>query len=208
MESQDFEKVVAAQSDLSNSQYDLRRVQDASANFKAMKEEEETFKAERIEQEKNQPNQQAHQTQQNNNEVDERAVDWAETNKWFGEDEIMTGAVLAVDAKMKAEGWTPEDDDYYNEVDTRMKNAFPHKYESEEEGDNSEKDSQYRKGASKRLTQTVSGGSRTPKSSSTKIKLTEADVAQAKKWNIPLDRYAAEKLKANNADEEYTDITL
>jgi len=204
MESQEFDKVVAAQEDLSNSQFDLRRVQDAKANFTAMREEEETLKTQRAEQIQRQPQQQQQQQEQ----VDERAVAYAEDNsEWFGKDEVMTAAAIAIDAKIKKEGWTPQDDDYYDEITSRMTEAFPTKFESKED-DVSHDGSTSRKDTSKRPTQTVSGGSRSPKSSSTKIKLTEQDVAQAKKWNIPLDRYAAEKLKTENDDDEYTDITL
>ena len=54
--------------------------------------------------------------------------------------------------------------------------------------------------------QVVSGGSRSSSSSSKKVKLSQEDIRLAQKWNIPLERYAAEKLKVNGLDGEYTNI--
>jgi len=54
--------------------------------------------------------------------------------------------------------------------------------------------------------QVVSGGSRSSSSSSRKVKLSQEDIRLAQKWNIPLERYAAEKLKVNGLDGEYTNI--
>ena len=55
--------------------------------------------------------------------------------------------------------------------------------------------------------QVVSGASRLPPSSSSKVKLSKEDVRLAQKWNIPLEQYAAEKLKVSDADGNYTNIT-
>lgn len=198
MESQEFDKVVAAQEDLSNAQYDLRRIGDAKENFNAMQAEEERLDAERKEYYQNNPQPQQRQAAP---PVDDRAISWAENNKWFGEDEIMTAGALAIDAKLKAEGWTPEDTDYYEEVDRRVQEGFPHKFEADTPKQN-------RKQKSDTATQTVAGASRSPASSKSKVTLTAEDVAKAKKWNIPLDRYAAEKLKTELVDDEYTEITL
>ena len=50
-------------------------------------------------------------------------------NDWFGEDKIRTAAALAIDADLKEEGFNPTDDDYYDEIDNRLKEAFPHKFQ-------------------------------------------------------------------------------
>ena len=55
--------------------------------------------------------------------------------------------------------------------------------------------------------QVVSGASRSSPSSSKKVKLSAQDISLAQKWNIPLEQYAAEKLKVTQADGEYTVVT-
>ena len=59
---------------------------------------------------------------------DRRAEEWAGTNKWFGEDKVMTAAALAIDSDLKEQGYSPDDEDFYEEVDNRIKDAFPHKF--------------------------------------------------------------------------------
>ena len=55
--------------------------------------------------------------------------------------------------------------------------------------------------------QVVSGSSRSSPSSSSKVKLSKEDVRLAQKWNIPLEQYAAEKLKVEGAEGNYTNVT-
>ena len=140
---------------------------------------------------------------------DPKAVEWASKNTWFGNDQIMTAAALAADAELKSEGYDPSDDDFYEAIDYKLRNQFPHKYE-----DAPPPVVQQEEEATPRLqdtpsnsAQVVAGASRTPQTSrGNKVKLTPEDVRRANQWGIPLEKFAAEKLKADNAEGEYTEI--
>ena len=142
-------------------------------------------------------------------QYDPKAVEWASKNAWFGNDQIMTAAALAADAELKSEGYDPTDDDFYEAIDYKLRNQFPHKYV-----DAPTPIVQQEKGSTPRLqdtpsnsAQVVAGASRTPQTSrSNKVKLTPEDVRRANQWGIPLEKFAAEKLKADNAEGEYTEI--
>jgi len=107
---------------------------------------------------------------------DPKAEQWAVRNKWFGEDQAMTYAVFGIHKKLiEDEGFDPQSDDYYTELDRRMADEFPHKLKSQ----------------SKRPAQTVASASRvTPGRSGKKVRLTPSQVAIAKKLGVPLEEYA------------------
>ena len=129
---------------------------------------------------------------------DPMAEEWAAKNSWFGQDNVKTAAALAIDAELKGEGYDPRDEEFYQEIDNRIKKAFsPDVGETEERVQES----------SSTPAQVVSGASRLSPSSSNKVKLSKEDVRLAQKWNIPLEQYAAEKLKVDDADGSYTNIT-
>ena len=127
-----------------------------------------------------------------------RAEDWAAKNSWFGQDNIKTAAALAIDAELKSEGYDPTDNDFYQEIDKRINKAF---------SQNTEETTERVQESSSKPAQVVSGSSRSSPSSSSKVKLSKEDVRLAQKWNIPLEQYAAEKLKVDGADGNYTNIT-
>ena len=150
------------------------------------------------------PQQQVQQPQyQQQPTPDPKAQSWAEKNDWFGDDKIRTAAALAIDADLKEEGFNPTDDDYYTEIDNRLKEAFPHKYQTQEVEPKEETRTQETSPA-----QVVAGGTRSTPSSNKKVKLSKEDVRLANKWNIPLEQYAQEKLKATSAEGEYTTINM
>jgi len=144
------------------------------------------------------------QQQQQTQEYDPKAVEWATKNSWFGQDQIMTAAALTVDQELKSEGYDPSDDDFYEEVDNRLRQRYPHKFQDI----NSEPETPRLQDTTTSSAQVVAGASRTPKTSqsSNKVKLTQEDVRLANKWGIPLEKYAAEKLKVEQADGEYTSV--
>lgn len=112
---------------------------------------------------------------------DPRAEQWAEENKWFGQDEAMTFTALAHHKRLLKEGYDPKasPDEYYEEINSYMKNQFPHKFKEEA------------REPKEKAPQTVAGSSRTSKTSnSRKVKLTPSQVAIAKKLNVPLEEYA------------------
>ena len=120
---------------------------------------------------------QAPMPQQQPRRPDPKAEQWAGRNEWFGSDEAMTYAAFGVHKKLvENEGFDPQSDEYYNELDKRMQTEFPHKLN----------------GGSKRPAQTVASVSRNTsgRSSGKKVRLTPSQVAIAKKLGVPLEEYA------------------
>ena len=110
---------------------------------------------------------------------DPKAEEWAKKNEWFGQDEAMTFAAFGVHKKLvEDEGFDPQSDDYYNELDNRMRDEFPHKLNNT--------------GSERRPAQTVAGVSRstTGRTNSKRVKLSPTQVAIAKKLGVPLEEYA------------------
>ena len=180
----DKDRVLKAQEMLNDAQIDLKSVTAAKNNYQEIEDVPQQAQP--------QPQQQVRQQPAN----DPRAEDWASKNDWFGKDNIMTAAALAIDAELKGEGYDPQDQDFYQEIDNRLKQAFPQKL-----GESQERVQEN----TSQPAQVVSGGSRSSSSNSRKVKLSKEDVRLAQKWNIPLEKYAAEKLKVDDSDG-YTNI--
>ena len=119
-------------------------------------------------------------------QVDSRARDWARKNEWFNKDPIMTEGAKVIHRQLtEIEGYDPntEAEEYYSEVDRRIRLEFPHKFDTNVNQE------------STRPTQTVASATRVNKSSGRKVvKLTPSQVAIAKKLGVPLKDYA-EQLK-------------
>ena len=175
------EKVLEAQETLNNAQADLKLLQRMKVNTAKQQQELEE-----------QPEPQVQQQPQTT-AVDVKAQEWAEQNDWFGEDTIKTAAALALDAELKSEGYDPNDNEFYEEIDKRLEKAFGGSSVRVEEN-------------TPQPSQVVSGASRSSQNSRSKVKLSKEDVRLANKWGIPLEQYAAEKLKVTSADGEYTNI--
>tara|TARA_R110000803_G_scaffold169323_1_gene232310 strand:+ start:4444 stop:5490 length:1047 start_codon:yes stop_codon:yes gene_type:complete len=147
-----------------------------------------------------------HVAPQQTPQYDPKAVEWASKNSWFGNDQIMTAAALAVDSELKSEGYDPSDDDFYEAIDNKLRSQFPHKYEDAPVVQQ-EATTPRLQDTPSNSAQVVAGASRTPQTSrSNRVKLTQEDVRRANQWGIPLEKFAAEKLKADNAQGEYTEI--
>jgi len=112
-------------------------------------------------------------------QADPKAQGWAEKNEWFGQDEVMTYAAFGVHRKLvEEEGFDPQSDEYYNEIDRRMRAEFPHKFAAQK---------------SSKKNQVASAGSsasRTTKQGRRSVKLSPSQIAIAKKLNVPLEEYA------------------
>ena len=186
----DKEKVLAAQEILNSAQADLKTVQGYKANI-----------ARRMEQ-ASQEEQKEPELAQQTPVYDPKANEWAQQNDWFGQDTIKTAAALAIDAELKGEGYDPSDDEFYEEIDRRLETAF-----GQASNRVQETEGQSNSGTSQPA-QVVSGASRSSPSAGKKVKLSKEDVRLANKWGIPLEQYAAEKLKVNSADGEYTNINM
>jgi hypothetical protein len=186
----DKEKVLAAQEILNAAQADLKTVQNYKANI-AKRMEEASKEVER------EP-----ELAQQTPAYDPKANEWAQRNDWFGQDTVKTAAALAIDAELKGEGYDPSDDEFYEEIDKRLEMAF-----GQTSNRVQETEGQSNSGTSQPA-QVVSGASRSSPNSNKKVKLSKEDVRLANKWGIPLEQYAAEKLKVTSADGEYTNINM
>ena len=111
-------------------------------------------------------------------EIDERAANWAKENSWFGSDKEMTGYAMGLHDKLVTEeGVDPSSDEYYETINSRMQKLFPDNFEGETE-----------ETESKRRSNVVAPATRStaPK----KVRLTQTQVAIAKKLGVPLELYA------------------
>jgi len=115
-------------------------------------------------------------------EPDPKAEAWAENNAWFGDDYTMTFAAFGLHKKMvEEEGFDPKSDDYYDELDSRMREEFPHKFN---EGESTTT-------APRRNAQTVASVSRSSSSGrGKKVRLSPSQVTIAKRLGVPLEEYA------------------
>ena len=111
---------------------------------------------------------------------DPKAEEWAEKNPWFGSDNAMTYTAFDLHKKLtEEEGFDAQSDDYYKEIDKRMRLDFPHKFGNTEST------------VTTKPTQTVASAKRSVNSKSQKtVRLTPSQVTIAKKLGVPLELYA------------------
>jgi|TARA_R100000458_G_C8268203_1_gene243050 hypothetical protein len=111
---------------------------------------------------------------------DPKAREWAEKNEWFGQDEVMTYATFGIHRKLiEEEGFDPNSDEYYSEIDRRLRSEFPNKFQAT------------KKSGSNQVASAVSSASRNPKQGrKNSVKLSPSQIAIAKKLNVPLEEYA------------------
>ena len=113
---------------------------------------------------------------------DPKAEAWAEENEWFGKDNAMTYTAFDLHRKLtEEEGMDPQSDEYYKEVDRRIRLEFPHKFDRPVE-----------QKQTSRPTQNVASATRSTKTSRNKrqVRLTSSQIAIAKKLGVPLEEYA------------------
>ena len=111
---------------------------------------------------------------------DARATEWAQKNEWFGSDNAMTYTAFDMHKKLvEEEGYDPQSEDYYGELDRRIKLEFPNKFGNVTE-------------QTTKPTQTVASATRNVKRGTGRktVTLTSSQVAIAKKLNVPLEEYA------------------
>jgi len=142
------------------------------AELKTQHQMEETAAKEKPVQQQRQPIQQPPR--------DPKAEAWAEKNEWFGKDNAMTYTAFDLHRKLtEEEGMDPQSDEYYSEVDKRIRLEFPHKFGNT--------------GVEKTITkptQNVASATRSTKSGRKQVRLTSSQVAIARKLGVPLEEYA------------------
>ena len=174
-EAGDYEKVADAQSAIAQIAIEKERLRLQKARSEQDQEQAEV------------PQQAQPQAQpQPQQERDPKLEAWLSKNTWFGKDSIMTGAARALHETLVAEeGFDPRTDEYYAEIDKRMRKELPNKFQGD-----------------KKNVQSVTpagSGTRSLKSGRKKsVELNPGQVALAQKLNIPLEKYAAEVAKLEN----------
>lgn len=112
------------------------------------------------------------------NRVDPRAEEWAEENEWFGEDVAMTNAAYGIHNQLAQEGFDLSSDEYYDELNRRIRKAFPHKFRKQADINvNVPNVAPAARGS------TVSGGRRA-------VKLSPSQVSMARRLGVPVEEYA------------------
>jgi hypothetical protein len=112
--------------------------------------------------------------------VDEKAAAWQRDNDWFGSDDEMTSFALGLHSKLVKEGVDPRSDEYYERVNSRVRQVFPEKFDSEETADAQSQRT------NKRNVVAPATRSTAPK----KVVLTQTQVNIAKRLGVPLELYA------------------
>ena len=120
-------------------------------------------------------------TQPMQKSVDPKAEEWANKNEWFGTDKVMTTAAFTIhDILTNEEGIDASDPIYYSELDKRIRNEFPHKFNEVAETSTKPK-----------VQQTVAPAGRSESTGRKKqVKLTKSEVEMARRLNVPLKEYA------------------
>jgi hypothetical protein len=116
-------------------------------------------------------------------QVDARAEAWHRANPWFWKDRVMTGAALGLHEDLVSSGYDPRSDDYYRELDSRLRDLFPSRLKAEAP----------EKPEKKRPPTVVASANRS--NPSKKVTLSASEVALAKRLNIPVEVYAKQKLE-------------
>jgi len=112
---------------------------------------------------------------------DPKAEAWAAKNNWFGQDEVMTYAAFGVHRRLvEDDGFDPSSDEYYSELDSRMRSEFPHKFDQKPRSN----------GGSRKVASAEASASRNKSSGRKTVRLSPSQVAIAKRLNVPLEEYA------------------
>jgi hypothetical protein len=169
IEQNDAEKIMEANDELTRLSVEKEKARikmaDRDARLKALQEQQ-------INQSETQP-----RTQEQDMvppEPSVRARSWAQKNTWFGNDKIMTNAAFTIHEDLVGMGVDVESDEYYNEIDKRMQENFPHKFAQEQQ---------------RKPVQTVASAGRKQQGRRS-VRLTKSQVAIAKKLGVPLEEYA------------------
>ena len=150
-----------------------------NAKFQAAKEGREVKQAEVPVQNLSQGNQVNQPAMDDSINTDPRAEEWASKNTWFGTDRAMTYTAFEIHKDLtEKEGYDPSSDEYYAEVDKRIRVDFPHKFGNTENKQ------------STAPVQTVASAKRSVKPGRKQVRLTSSQVAIAKKLGVPLEEYA------------------
>jgi len=166
----DLKAEIAAQTEISKLGYEEARL----AEIKSKQVVEPKAEEKVVRQPQIQP-----QVQEQPINPDPKAQQWAQKNTWFGQDEAMTYTAFSLHKRLvEEEGYDPQTDEYYSEIDRRIKLEFPHKFGSVNTNTTS------------KPTQVVASANRSSKPGRKSVRLTPSQVAIANKLGVPLEEYA------------------
>ena len=167
IENNDAEKIMEANDELTRLSVEKEKARIKMADREA--------RLKQLEEQKNSVKEEPKYTQQDvvPTEPSRKAQDWASKNTWFGNDKIMTNAAMIVHEDLVGMGVDVESEEYYNGIDKRMKENFPHRFQSEQ----------------RRPVQKVASAGRSQQGRRS-VRLTKSQVAIAKKLGVPLEEYA------------------
>jgi len=174
IDTQDVDGQIAAQTEIAALTMDAARLN----QVKSQKPEEPKQIEQPVEQQQGYAN--AGQLKQAAQQMDPKAEEWASKNTWFGTDNAMTYTAFDIHKKLtEEEGYDPSSEEYYQEVDKRIRLEFPHKFGTTENT------------TQEKPSQTVASAKRPGMVGRRKtVKLTPSQVAIAKRLGVPLEEYA------------------
>ena len=182
-EAGDYERVAEAQSALSQVAIEKERIrlQTAKAQRDAQQREQQA--------QQQQQQQQYQQQQPQRQAADPKLEKWLSKNDWFEKDNVMKAAATAIHNQIVSdEGFDPSTDEYYTEIDRRIRKEMPHKFQAKQQN--------------AQVVTPASGNGRSLKSGRKRsVELTPGQVAFANKMRIPLDVYAKEVVKLESRSE-------
>ena len=170
----DYEKVAKAQEVLAKIAVEENKVSESKIVIEQQEEQQ-------VDYQNYYPNQSLqNQTQQAAvPELVGRDKEWVDNNEWFGQDEVMTMGAMAINKQLESEGFDLGSEEYYSEVDKRIREEFPQKFD-----ESSVKSKPQQKVASAgRVAGNTSSNKR-------QVKLSPSEVQMAKRLNVPLGEYA------------------
>jgi len=181
-------QIDAAKNNLKNaiSNGDVDKQVDFQREIAALTQEEDRVRREKLKLEKNKDSKETTISQPPppppKPQPDPKALKWAEDNPWFGEDQIMTYAAYGLHQQLtEQEGIDPKSDEYYEEIDKRIKKEFPNRFKDSKVEENS---------SNGKPVQAVASAVRSTKTGRKVVRLTPSQVAIAKKLGVPLEEYA------------------
>lgn len=213
MENADYDKIIEIQEKIMDCKDSLKVVELEMAQV-----EDASFEQEEAE---------APRTSQRQPKVSEKAMAWVEEHPMFKSDEVFYAAAMAINNKLIREGFDPESDEFYAELDERLAPRFPEVFGIEEESDVEYTREQeiapksvqrdVKPKPSSKKPQTVSGASRTPTSSPTArksknntVRLGPEDLAHLDRWGMDVKTLALQKhnIENNRRDDGYVPILI
>ena len=183
-EQQDAEAMAEAQSLMATAAADRTRLEQYKQQLEAYQSQQKLMAEQQTLMQSQQPPPATDSTQYG--EPSQKAHGWAQKNTWFGVDPILTNVAFGVHSQLESEGFDTESDEYYSEIDKRIRHEMPHKFTDE----NVQSDS--------KPVQTVASATRANgrgRNQGNRIELSPSEQQLAKKLGVPLKEYAKHKVR-------------